>query len=331
MYDRIVVVTRRTRLEELIARFNTRGQARFYIEHSAQGTGDFEEYEREHDAYERAVALVHRATDVGLPRHVIDRDLVPTYTFGERDVVVAVGQDGLVANVAKYLDGQPVIGINPEPDRNPGVLVPHPASGIETLLAAIESGSVQFELRTMVEASLDDGQRLVALNEIFLGHPSHQSARYRLFAGDAGERQSSSGLIVSTGTGATGWCRSISQQSRSGLELPRPDEDRLAWFVREAWPSPATGTTLVEGELRPGDELRIVAETDGLVVFGDGIESDRLTLGWGQEARLRLAGERLRLAARSQTRPATRSRYSSRLSGLLSDRARVGTAPVTGS
>ena len=74
MYDRIVVVTRRTRLVELIARFNTRGQARFYIERSAQGTGDFAEYEREHDAYERAVALVHRATEVGLPRHVIDRE-----------------------------------------------------------------------------------------------------------------------------------------------------------------------------------------------------------------------------------------------------------------
>src|SRR6478672_5577884 len=90
MYDRIVVVTRRTRLDELIARFNTRGQARFYIEHSTQGTGDFAEHEREHDAYERAVALVHHATDVGLPRHVIDRDLA----------------DGCASAVAWVLDGR---------------------------------------------------------------------------------------------------------------------------------------------------------------------------------------------------------------------------------
>ena len=325
---RIVTVHRRTELDELLARHGTRGQAEFFLASRARA---IDEVDGRHDALHQALAVVARATPLDWRRADVERADLDRFLFSPDDVIVVVGQDGLVANVAKYLDGQPVIGINPEPDRNPGVLVPHPASGVETLLAAIESGSVQFELRTMVEASLDDGQRLVALNEIFLGHPSHQSARYRLFAGDAGERQSSSGLIVSTGTGATGWCRSISQQSHSGLELPRPDEDRLAWFVREAWPSPATGTTLVEGELRPGDELRIVAETDGLVVFGDGIESDRLTLGWGQEARLRLAGERLRLAARSQTRPATRSRYSSRLSGLLSDRARVGTAPVTGS
>jgi hypothetical protein len=148
----------------------------------------------------------------------------------------------------------------------------------------------------MVEASLDDGQALVALNEIFVGHASHQSARYRLQAGGAEERQSSSGLIVSTGTGATGWCRSIWQQSHSGLELPEPAEPRLVWFVREAWPSPATRSSLVEGELEAAEVLRVVAETDGLVVFGDGIESDRLTLSWGQEVEASLATRRLRLA-----------------------------------
>ena len=290
---RIVTVHRRTELDELLARHGTRGQAEFFL--ASRGKA-IDEVDERHEVLRQALEGVARATPLDWRRADVERADLDRFLFTPDDVIVVVGQDGLVANVAKYLDGQPVIGINPEPGRNPGVLVAHPPSSVETLLAAIESRSAQFELRTMVEAALDDGQRLVALNEIFVGHPSHQSARYRLFAGDAGERQSSSGLIASTGTGATGWCRSIWQQSHSGLELPRPDENRLAWFVREAWPSPATGTTLVEGELRPGDELRIVAETDGLVAFGDGIESDRLTFGWGQEARLRVAGERLRLA-----------------------------------
>ena len=76
-----------------------------------------------------------------------------------------VGQDGLVANVAKYLSGQPVIGIDPEPDRNAGVLVTHAPTDAAELLRSTTS----IEERAMVRASLDDGQRLLALNEIFVG------------------------------------------------------------------------------------------------------------------------------------------------------------------
>ncbi len=38
------------------------------------------------------------------------------FLFEPEDVVIAVGQDGLVANVAKYLSGQMVVGVNPLPE-----------------------------------------------------------------------------------------------------------------------------------------------------------------------------------------------------------------------
>ena len=147
----------------------------------------------------------------------------------------------------------------------------------------------------MVRAVLDDGQQLLALNEIYLGHPSHQTARYDLRTPEAtGESQASSGVIVSTGTGATGWCRSVARERNSPLSLPRPEEPRLVWFVREAWPSPATGTTLTEGELA-GSDLVLTVKSDRLVAFGDGIEGDALTLTWGQDIRIGLADTVLRL------------------------------------
>ena len=148
----------------------------------------------------------------------------------------------------------------------------------------------------MVEAVTDDGQRLAALNEIYAGQPSHQTARYTLtLPGGQAEPQASSGLIVSTGTGATGWCRSAWLERRSTLALPAPAERRLAWFVREAWPSPATGTTCTEGDLARGQALALSAESDRLVLFGDGIEADAITLAWGQSARIGLASRTLRL------------------------------------
>ena len=48
---KVVLVTRRTRLEDLIAKFLTADQARFYVEHLG---ADFSDYEREHAAYQAA-------------------------------------------------------------------------------------------------------------------------------------------------------------------------------------------------------------------------------------------------------------------------------------
>jgi hypothetical protein len=290
---RVVVVHRRTELDELIARHGTRGQAGFFL--SSRGR-NLEEVDQRDSAVRAALATATAAIPIDWRRADVERADLDRFLFTADDVVAVVGQDGLVANVAKYLHGQPVIGVDPEPERNAGVLVPHAPEVFGRVLQAVTAGTAAYETRTMVEASLDDGQTLVALNEVFVGHPSHQSARYRLRAEGAEERQSSSGLIVSTGTGATGWCRSVWRQSNSTLDLPEPAEARLVWFVREAWPSPASGTSLVEGAVEIGHALGVVAETDGLVAFGDGIETDRLTLGWGQEVAIRIADRHLRLA-----------------------------------
>jgi hypothetical protein len=289
---RVVLVHRRTELDEALRRHGTHGQAAFFL--TSRGRS-IDELEQRHTLAQSALTTVAAAIPVDWRQGRVERDDLSRFLFEPDDVVVVVGQDGLVANVAKYLDGQPVIGINPDPDRNPGVLVPHPPADAAVLLRAAVSPSAPVELRAMVEASTDDGQLLVAVNEIYVGHASHQTARYLLGLPDGRcERQASSGLIVATGTGATGWCRSVWEQRHSQVRLPTPAEPRLAWFVREAWPSRVTGTTLVEGELSEAS-LTLSVESDRLVAFGDGIETDALLLAWGQRISVRLAGRRLRL------------------------------------
>jgi hypothetical protein len=133
---------------------------------------------------------------------------------------------------------------------------------------------------------------------VFLGHQSHQSARYLIRCPGGEEHQSSSGIVVTTGTGATGWGRSISLERHTTLTLPEPEERRLAYFVREAWPSPTFGVSVTEGLIGPDDRLEIVSElNEGGVVFGDGIETDRVDFDWGVQATVGVARERLRLVA----------------------------------
>ncbi len=291
---RVVVVTRPTDYERLLARHGTRGQAAFFLAGRGQ---KIEEPEAQHQALLGALARVQEAVPRSWRRQRIDRAELDRFVFEPEDLVVAVGQDGLVANAAKYLTGQVVIGINPAPERYDGVLVRHPVQAVGDLLAGAAAGRLPLEERSMVQALLGDGQRLLALNEIFVGHRTHQSARYRLSLGRVVERQSSSGLIVASGTGSTGWARSIHRERRTELRLPAPTEPRVAFLVREAFPSRATATGLTEGLLGAGDALVVSSEmNEGGVLFGDGIEEDRIDLPWGETARIGLADRRLRLA-----------------------------------
>lgn len=296
---RAVVVHRRTELDELLDRHGTRGQAEFFLRTRGRTMASVQD---RHDAQAEALAAVRAAIPDQWRRGDVERADLHRFGFEPDDVCLVVGQDGLVANLAKYVTRQPVIGVDPEPGRNPGVLVRHRARAVARLVRAAGAGEASIDALAMVTAALDDGAQLDALNEVFVGHVSHQSARYRLSIPGGGargeERQSSSGLIVATGTGSTGWAASIARE-RGGptTALPRPAEQRLAWFVREAWPSPTTGTGLTGGDFGAGQTLAIVVESDALVVFGDGLEADHLTATWGQTVTVALADRTLQLVA----------------------------------
>jgi NAD kinase len=292
---RMVLVTRHTEYEDLLARHATRAQASFFLESRGQ---TLEPVELRHHAFQETLKAVLAVIPVDWRRTRLDRFDLDRFLFEPDDIVVALGRDGLVANMAKYLNGQLVIGLNPDPGQNEGVLVPHPPAAAADLLADAAAGRGAVEERSMVEANLDDGQRLLALNELYLGQRTHQSSRYDIRYRDQQENHSSSGIIISTGTGSTGWARSIQRERGAAFGLPRPADPQLAFFVREAWPSVATGTSLTQGLIESGERLEIVSRMDAGVVFGDGIEEDTLELGWGRRVTLGLAETRLRMIAR---------------------------------
>ena len=304
--NKIVLITRRTRLAELIARFNTLDQARFYVEHLG---ADFSDYQAEDQGYQAAL----RETERRLGRlgrvQALDRAYIPNFIFGTRDTVVVLGQDGLVANVLKYLDGQVLIGVNPDPARIEGVLVPFRPPDLDALVPAVFADRRPIRRVTMAEARLNTGETLYGVNDLFIGPRSHTSARYRIGIGNRQEDQSSSGIIVSTGLGSTGWLRSIltgaggiaGALSGRPLQLRAPrsfqwDADYLYFSVREPWPSRTSAAEIAFGKITAAAPLTLESQMpEGGVIFSDGIESDFVRFNAGACATIRVAVRQGRL------------------------------------
>jgi NAD kinase len=312
--EKIVVVTRKTALEELIERFNTEAQARFYLEHMG---ASFEEYKDAHEVYHASLVRLQAA----LPGHrtqTIERSFLPNFLFGPLDVAVTLGPDGLVINTAKYLDGQPLVAFNPDPTRIDGVLIPFGVDAAAEVLKSVLWGRFATHAVTMAQAELNDGQTLHAVNDLFIGARSHISARYRLRFGAREENQSSSGIIVSTGAGSTGWLRSILTgaagvvEAFTGPATHQPlvrlrdayrfdyQAEELRFSVREPFVSRTSSAQLVFGRIGKDESLDIVSQMPHSgVIFSDGIESDFLHFDSGSTARIGVAARKVALVVPS--------------------------------
>jgi NAD kinase len=306
--EKVVVVTKKTALEELVERFNTREQARFYLEHMGVA---FEPYLAAHDAYQRAVVTLREGLPRGARSQWIERSFLPTFLFGAQDLVVTLGPDGLVVNAAKYLSAQPLLAFNPDPERIDGILLPFRVAQAHATLGPVLRGEHTLKKISMARAELNDGQRLDAVNDLFIGARTHVSARYRLRFRDRAEDQSSSGIIISTGAGSTGWFRSILTGaagvvegfSRAAEVRAVKDKYRFDWeadylyfSVREPFVSKVSAAGLVFGRIPAAEQLELVsAMPQNGVIFSDGVEADYLQFNSGVIARIGLADKKVHL------------------------------------
>jgi len=295
LQNKIVLVTRHTRLQDLVARFNTVEQAKFYVEHLG---ADFSDYEAEDRVYRHVILEAEQTLSQFGRVQRLDRAFLPNFIFPSETPVVVIGQDGLVANTVKYLKGQPVIAVNPDPSRWDGVLLPFKPEDLAKIMPEALVAKRPTRSISMACAKLNDGQTLYAVNDFYIGAKTHISARYSISLGDASEHHSSSGIIVSTGLGSSGWFRSVLTGAChivgggkvNEIEILREngfpwDAPYLYFSVREPFPSKVTGTDVVFGKVDQKAPLHIVSEMpDYGVIFSDGIEADYLEFNSGMEA-----------------------------------------------
>ena len=297
---KIVLVTRQTRYDEVLARHQTLSQARYVVERMG---GQFSDYEAEHKAYVEAKKTVLEVLAAHGRYQVVDRALVPNFVFAPDDVVIALGQDGVVANILKYLDGQPLVGINPDATRYDGLLLPFQPIDLVRIFQDVLADRRDAKVITMAQATLSDGQMLRAVNDLFIGPKSHTSARYEIEVDGNREVQSSSGLIVSTGLGSTAWIKSVvtgavAVAASLGAKVHdyyQPmawESSQLRYAVREPFPSRTSQASIVYGSIdaRSPLKLRSLMGDNGLI-FSDGIEADFLEFNSGALATVKVADQ----------------------------------------
>jgi NAD kinase len=298
---KIVVVTRETRIDDLRKRFTSLDQLSFYVE--TRG-GRVKDYLDEDSAYKGAVNKLSAGLQSWGRVQLVDRAFLPNFVFGPADTVVALGQDGLVANTLKYLrNGQPLIGVNPDPERIDGVLLPFRVADLDAVLGEVLAGRYRSQAVTMALARLNDGQEILAVNDFFIGPRTHTSARYWIEWQGKREQQSSSGVIVSTGLGSTGWLRSLvegafgvsaamsAQRKESVPSLTMAwDSPSLVFTVREPFPSRQSSCELVFGQVDANTPLRLRSlMPERGVIFSDGVEADFLEFNSGAEVEIGVA------------------------------------------
>lgn len=298
-----IIVKNKTRLEVLIERFNTKAQARFYIERSG---GDFDDYEAEDRNFHASLSIVQRQLSKVIKNKIVERAFVPSFLFNDNQLIIVVGQDGLVANTAKYVNGRPIVGVNPDAHRWDGFLLPFDPHNFVDGVKSVMGGNYNSRAVTLAEAELNDKQRLLAFNDLFIGTSSHISARYKISFDSRKEEHSSSGIIVSTKAGSTGWLSSIFNMTSSmqkfvskrngGKQRVKLRPDQLMFVVREPFQSKTTQVELTAGILSDGSKLVIESHMPSKgVIFSDGIESDFLNFNSGSIATIGTAKEKAHL------------------------------------
>jgi NAD kinase len=326
--ENAIIVRNKTRMEQLTERFNTQEQAKFYITQSKKAFSfqkaaasskkespvveqkpdeDFKMYDEEHKMFYIAFNALQKNLGSILKYKVIQQEFLPNYLFTDKDVVIVIGQDGLVANTAKYVHDIPIIAVNPDPDRYDGILLPFDQYSALQAVENVLLGKYRFENVSMAEAILNDGQRLLAFNDLFIGPSNHSSARYQISMGTSTENHSSSGIIVSTGAGSTGWLSSLFNMANSIHQtfaniqaipfepIPRESE-KLVFIVREPFLSKTSQINLTSGMLNPGDELIIESHMpQNGIIFSDGVQADFIKFNSGSIATIKLADIKVKL------------------------------------
>jgi len=266
--DEILVVTKMSKFErekretnlsdeDLVARYNAVGESGLRILAA-------------HLHHQEAIATCVR--ELG-PEQVIALESLRDHELTSRfKVIIALGGDDFFKLVTHHIEGSlPILGVNSDPSSSVGALLPITIEELPEALKRLEKGDYRIDPWTRISLRMNGVECGSAINDIVLGKRDFRlTSRHELEYQGVKVMQRSSGILISTGVGSTGWYAS------AGLYLGDHDRSfpKTARYARFELREPSVTVTevdgkrvtrlpdLVEGTLVENETLRITSLND---------------------------------------------------------------------
>ncbi len=240
------------------------------------------------------------------PTQIVSIAKVTRERVAKAKMIIALGGDDTLKAVSHWIDDQTIIvGVNSDTMYSQGNLIRYSAADIPALLRSVEKGDYRIQPWQRIRIAVDGVDRGPALSEIALAKSDFAEMTTNIveFKGQK-VNQKSSGLLLTTGAGSTGWFAS------AGLYLapegrPYPPTVPLARFelrephlrfVEKDGTLQAVYPDLVEGEILPGETLKVTSlNNTQAIATRDSI--DRIPFNRGSVAEIALDNKPLWVVA----------------------------------
>lgn len=199
-----------------------------------------------------------------------------TLTKSELDdieIIIAIGGDGTVLSASHFVKDKPLLAVNSSPGKSVGALTTISLNELPKKLEQLKEKIETENLERMEIVINDKSLEPLALNDIFIGNerPYHPS-KYEISFNNKKEKQLSSGLIFSTGTGSSAWFKSAGGKPFS------PQSRFIKMIVREPYRSKLSNPSMLNCEIKEGEEIEISPIVSSILVV-DSIREFKLKAG----------------------------------------------------
>ncbi|MBC8000149.1 MAG: NAD(+)/NADH kinase [Leptolyngbya sp.] len=206
------------------------------------------------------------------------------------DLIVTVGGDGTIIDVAHYAGSVPILGVNSSKSTSHGHFCLADAEDIGKVLQHILNGDLAPKSLSSLAVTIN-GKPVAerVFNEILICDSEiGETSRYSVEIQGEVERQRSDGFFIGTASGSTGWMHSYGADS-----LPITDNS-IQYNSRGLIRTPDSSFCLDRGRLKSSDQIVVRSHMKSGILLLDGLHI-KYQVGWGAEVKASISDEPVRL------------------------------------